>query len=50
MDKSLVREKITIKPHTAYGASLPARLGEDVPADFVCPVCGLDKDAFEVEK
>jgi len=20
---------------------------EDVPEDFVCPVCGLDKDAFE---
>jgi len=22
---------------------------EDVPADWVCPVCGAGKDAFEVE-
>ena len=24
-------------------------LWEDVPEDFVCPVCGLSKDAFEEE-
>ena len=28
----------------------PGTAWEDVPADFVCPVCGLDKDAFEVEE
>ena len=28
----------------------PGTPWEDVPADFVCPVCGLDKDAFEVEE
>ena len=27
----------------------PGTAWEDLPADFVCPVCGLDKDAFEVE-
>ena len=26
----------------------PGTKWEDVPADFTCPVCGLDKDAFEV--
>ncbi len=26
----------------------PGTAWEDVPTDFVCPVCGLDKDAFEV--
>ena len=25
----------------------PGTAWEDVPADWVCPVCGLDKDAFE---
>jgi rubredoxin len=25
----------------------PGTAWEDVPEDFVCPVCGLDKDAFE---
>ena len=24
----------------------PGTAWEDVPADWVCPVCGLDKDAF----
>ena len=28
----------------------PGTAWEDVPADFVCPVCGLDKDSFEVEE
>ena len=28
----------------------PGTAWEDLPADFVCPVCGLDKDAFEVEE
>ena len=28
----------------------PGTAWEDVPADFVCPVCGLDKDAFEIEE
>ena len=27
----------------------PGTAWEDVPADFTCPVCGLDKDAFEAE-
>ena len=25
----------------------PGTKWEDLPADFVCPVCGLDKDSFE---
>ena len=28
----------------------PGTKWEDVPTDFVCPVCGLDKDSFEVEE
>ena len=28
----------------------PGTAWEDLPADFVCPVCGLDKDAFEAEE
>ncbi|MBR3878517.1 MAG: rubredoxin [Clostridia bacterium] len=31
-------------------STAPGTAWEDVPADFVCPVCGLDKDAFEVEE
>ena len=27
----------------------PGTAWEDVPADWVCPVCGLSKDAFEEE-
>ena len=27
----------------------PGTAWEDVPADWVCPVCGLDKDAFVEE-
>ena len=27
----------------------PGTKWADVPADFVCPVCGLGKDAFEAE-
>ena len=27
----------------------PGKKWEDLPTDFTCPVCGLDKDAFEVE-
>ena len=30
--------------------SAPGTAWEDVPADFTCPVCGLGKDAFEVEE
>ena len=30
-------------------ASPPARLFEDLPEDYVCPVCGVGKDAFEEE-
>jgi rubredoxin len=25
----------------------PGTKWEDLPEDFVCPICGLDKDAFE---
>ena len=28
----------------------PGTAWENVPADFVCPVCGLDKDSFEAEE
>ena len=28
----------------------PGTAWEDLPEDFVCPVCGLDKDAFEKEE
>lgn len=27
----------------------PGTKWEDVPADFVCPVCGLDKSAFSAQ-
>ena len=27
----------------------PGTKWEDVPADWVCPVCGLGKDAFDAE-
>ena len=27
----------------------PGTAFEDLPEDFVCPVCGADKDAFEAE-
>ena len=27
----------------------PGTKWADVPADFVCPICGLGKDAFEAE-
>jgi rubredoxin len=27
----------------------PGTKWEDVPADWVCPVCGLEKDAFDAE-
>ena len=27
----------------------PGTAWEDIPEDFVCPVCGLGKDAFEQE-
>ena len=27
----------------------PGTAWEDVPADWVCPVCGLSKDMFEKE-
>ena len=40
-DEELGYPEAGIAPGTAW---------EDVPADFVCPVCGLDKDAFEVEE
>ena len=28
----------------------PGTKWEDIPADFTCSVCGLYKDAFEVEE
>ena len=28
----------------------PGTPWEDIPEDFECPVCGLGKDAFEVEE
>lgn len=27
----------------------PGTLWEDIPDDFVCPVCGVGKDSFEEE-
>ncbi len=27
----------------------PGTAWEDLPEDFVCPTCGLDKDSFEEE-
>ena len=29
------------------GGIAPGTAFEDLPADWVCPVCGLGKDAFE---
>ncbi len=28
----------------------PGTAWEDLPEDFVCPTCGLDKDSFEEEE
>ena len=28
----------------------PGTKWEDIPEDFVCPICGLDKDAFEEQE
>ena len=28
----------------------PGTKWEDLPEDFTCPICGLDKDAFEVQE
>ena len=28
----------------------PGTAWEDVPEDWVCPICGLGKDAFEAEE
>ncbi len=28
----------------------PGTKWEDIPEDFACPVCGLDKSAFEAEE
>ena len=28
----------------------PGTKFEDLPADFVCPLCGVGKDEFEVEE
>ena len=33
-------------PENGVAAGTP---WEDVPEDWVCPVCGLDKDSFEEE-
>ena len=33
-----IKEKLGIEPGTAF---------EDLPDDWVCPVCGTSKDAFE---
>jgi rubredoxin len=39
-DPAIGDEENGIAPGTAW---------EDVPEDFVCPICGLGKDAFEEE-
>ena len=31
------------------GGVYPGTPWEEVPEDWVCPICGLDKDAFEAE-
>ena len=45
--------KVPILGRVAAGVPITAQediIGwEDVPADWVCPVCGLSKDAFEEE-
>ena len=36
-DEAAGEPSIGIEPGTKW---------EDIPADFVCPICGLDKDSF----
>lgn len=33
----------------ADGGIAPGTKWEDVPEDFVCPICGVDKTMFEAE-
>lgn len=40
-DPEVGDEESGIAPGTAW---------EDIPEDWVCPVCGLGKDAFEAEE
>lgn len=37
-DEELGAEEYDIAPNTKF---------EDLPEDFVCPLCGVDKDNFE---
>jgi rubredoxin len=39
-DEEVGYEEEGIAPHTKW---------EDVPDDFVCPLCGVGKDLFEAE-
>ena len=39
-DEAVGDEELGIAPGTKF---------DDLPEDFVCPVCGLDKDNFTVE-
>ena len=39
-DEAVGDEELGIAPGTKF---------DDLPDDFVCPVCGLDKDNFTVE-
>jgi len=33
----------------AYSGIKPGTSFEEIPDDWVCPVCGVDKDSFEVK-
>jgi len=39
-DSELGDDSLDIAPGTAW---------EDLPDDFLCPICGVDKDSFEAE-
>ena len=39
----------TRKKDTRRGGIAPGTKWEDVPEDFVCPLCGVGKDQFEAE-
>ena len=40
-DEDLGDELLDIAPGTKF---------EDLPTDFTCPLCGADKDQFELQK
>ena len=52
-DEAVGDEENGIAPGTALGdpdnGIAPGTAWEDVPEDWVCPVCSLGKDAFEEE-